>query len=99
MPLNSSKSIFGEAGVEDVSHDTRCKILKTMGKVVKAKPRPPLSKKHMCNKVSWEKSSYLKLDFSKALFTGECRAMLDGPDGWSREWLVQGQRASLRYRR
>ena len=52
----------------------------------------------MCNRVSWAKK-YLKLNFSKVLFMDECRGMLDGPDGWSRGWLVEGQRAPLRYRR
>ena len=98
MPLNSSKTILEEAGVEDVSRDTRCRILIAKGKVVKAKERPSLSKKHMCIRVSWAKK-YLKLDLSKVLFTDKCRATLDRPDGWSREWLVEGQRAPLRYSR
>ena len=96
MPLNSSKTIFEEAGVEDISCDTRSRILRTMEKVVKAKARLPLSKKHMSNRVPWAKK-YLKLDFSKVLFTDECRATLDGLDGWSRGWLVEGQRAPLKY--
>ena len=98
MPLNSTKPVFEEAEVEDVSRDTRCRILRTMGKVVKAKARPPLSKKHMCNRDSWSKK-YLKLDFSKVLFAYKCRTTLDGLDGWYRGWLVEGQRAPLRYRR
>ena len=98
MPVNSSKAIFEETGVEDVSRDTRCRILRTMGKVVKVKARPPLSEKHMCNRVSWAKK-YLKLEFSKFLFTDKYRATLDGPGGWFRGWFVEGQRAPLRYRR
>ena len=30
------------------------------------------------------------------LFTGECHATLDGPDGWSSGWLVDGHRVLTR---
>ena len=29
----------------------------------------------------------MKLDFSKVIFTNECRATLDGPDGW----IIEGK--------
>ena len=32
----------------------------------------------------------MKVDFQTVLFTYECRATLDGPDGWCRGWLVNG---------
>ena len=64
IPLNSSKAIFEEIGVEDVSRNTRCRILRTMGKVVKAKARPPLSKKHKLVTLNEKKLSlyFLSLD-------------------------------------
>ena len=34
---------------------------------------------------------FLKQDFSKVIFTDECRASLDGPDDWLKEWIVDSQ--------
>ena len=44
-------------------------------------------------------SEYLKLDFKVVLFTDECRAMLDGTDGWSKGWVANGSNVAIRVRR
>ena len=41
----------------------------------------------------------VKTDFQTVLFTDECRATLDGPDGWCRGWLVKGWSKPSRVRR
>ncbi|CAI9583104.1 unnamed protein product, partial [Staurois parvus] len=42
---------------------------------------------------------YMKTNFQTVLFTDECHATLDGPDGWSSGWLVDGHPVSTRLRR
>ena len=32
----------------------------------------------------------MKMDISKVIFTDECRATLDGPDGWASGWIRDG---------
>ena len=41
----------------------------------------------------------MKCDFSYVLFTDECRATLDGSDGWVEGWILQDQTALHRLRR
>ncbi len=42
---------------------------------------------------------YLKQDFSNVIFTNECRATLDGPDGFCRGWILDGLDIRARLRR
>ena len=42
---------------------------------------------------------YMKTNFQTVWFTDECRATLDGPDGWSSGQLVDGHYVPIRLRR
>jgi hypothetical protein len=42
---------------------------------------------------------YLKQDYYNVIFTDECRATLDGPDGFSRGWILDGLDIPARLRR
>ena len=43
--------------------------------------------------------SYLKLDFQNVVFSNECRATLEGPDGFCRGWLQHGQSTPIPFKR
>ena len=97
MPLHSSKSIFDAAGIANCCRQTRCTSLNMLGKMAKPKARPPISHRNKLKRVSWAKK-YMKVDFSKVIFTDECHATLDGPDGWSRGWIIKGESDPVRLR-
>ena len=46
----------------------------------------------------WAKT-YMKTGFMNVIFSDECRATLDGPDGFCRGWLNNGQRCPTCLRR
>ena len=77
---------------------TRNNILNDVAKVVKVGKKPPLSKKNKTARMEWARR-YMKCDFNQVLFTDECRATLDGPDGFSRGWLADGSVRPSRSRR
>lgn len=85
-PLASSKEIFESVSASDVPKSSRCRILQGMASVRRPSTRPPLKRIHKENRLEWAKR-YLKCDFQHVLFTDECRATLDGPDGWSAGWI------------
>ena len=97
-PYATSKEIFEDANVKNVSRETRCKVLKTIASVKKSIKTPPLTKNHKELRQIWAEQ-YMKCDFSTVIFTDECRATLDGPDCWSRGWLRKGQDEHVRLRR
>lgn len=98
MPLLSSAKLFSEAQVDVPCRMSRFRILKQIGKVKKAKKRPPLSRAHKESRLQWAKK-YMKTDWSKVIFTDECRATLDGPDGFARGWIRQGHIVPANLRR
>ena len=97
-PLSSSKQIFERAGVSEIPRTSRCRHLQTIAKMTKPAIRPPLTTRHKTKRLEWARK-YIKTDFQSVLFTDECRATLDGPDGWSRGWLERGWDTPIRLRR
>ena len=87
MHLHSSKAIVDLTGVGGFCRQTRCTALNKLGKVVKPKARPHIMERNKAKRVSWA-TKYMKVDFSKVIFTDECRASLDGPGGWSKGWIL-----------
>ena len=97
-PLATSSAIFKACELTHLSRSTRCSILRDMGAVKKAQKRPPLNTKNQQKRLEWAQT-YLKTDFSHVLWTDEMRVTLDGPDGWARGWVMDGQQAPVRMRR
>jgi hypothetical protein len=97
-PLSTSRTVFNEAGINGVSRSTRWRILQHIATCKTAIARPPLSSQHKVRRMAWAEL-YLKQDFSNVIFTDECRATLDGPDGFSRGWILDGLDIPPRLRR
>jgi hypothetical protein len=87
-----------EAGVPGISRTTRCRVLSRVANIRSARKQPPLSKANKEKRLIWAKN-YMKVDFRNVIFTDECRATLDGPDGFARGWIGKGQAAQTRLRR
>ena len=98
MPHSTSRAIFEQAGLSNVPKSTRNGYLREIGEVRKMKNTPILTQKHKENRDESAKK-YVKQDFTNVIWTDECRATLDGPDGWARGWLLSGQKPQYRFRR
>ena len=97
-PLATSKAIFEACGIGNISRSTRCRVMRMVGAVKKALKAPPLNARHKEKRLNWAKN-YLKTDFSKVIFTDECRATIDGPDGWATGCIINGQPTPTRISR
>ena len=80
-----------------LSNVTRCKALREVALVKKSMRRPPLKQQHKDRRIEWAEK-YMKTDFSSVIFTDECRAILDGRDGWARGWISFNDSAPVRAR-
>ena len=84
-PIETSKKVFENAGVPDVPKSTRCCILRTFAKCGKPEVHTPLKDIHKKKRMVWARN-HMKVNFQTVLFTNECQATLDVPDGWRRGW-------------
>ena len=85
-PPASSRQIFEACDMPKLSRATRCKALREVATVQKPKRNPPLNQRHKARRLEWA-TKYMKTDFSRVIFTDECRATLNGPDDWARGWI------------
>ena len=97
LPGATSARIFKEAGVPDIAKSTRNRILAN-AETKCPKKNHLLTTRHKTLHIDWAKT-YMKTDMKYVLFTDESRATLDGPDGWSRGWVIHGDQCPTRIRR
>ena len=95
-PLRSSQQVFEMAGIDGVKRDKRCRILHQISSVKKSSRQPPISSANIAMRVKWARQ-YMKIDFD--IFTDKCRVKLDGPDGWAKGWVLEGEEAPRRMKR
>ena len=57
-----------------------------------------MRKIHKEKRLQWARQ-YMKVDFTGEIFTDECRASLDGCDGWACGCVAHGRTTPTRFRR
>ena len=75
-PSLTSRTIFEQANLSEVSKSTRCRLLR---KNIMPAKRTPLALRHKVLRLEWTEN--IKTDMELIIFIDETRATLDGPDG------------------
>ena len=87
-PLTTCRNCFNESNVQVESRTSRWRIIQVLAEMKSASKKPPLTMNHKERRVELA-VKYMKQNFDKVMFTDECRATLDGPDGFSRGWVLK----------
>ena len=86
-PLTTSRKRFKEDIIQVESRTSRWRIIQVLAEMKPAIKKPPLTMNHKERRVEFA-VNYIKQEFDKVMFTDECRATLDGPDEFSRGWVL-----------
>ena len=97
-PLTTSRRCFNESNIQVESRTSRWRIIQVLAEMKSAIKKPPLTMNHKENRVEFA-VKYMKQDFDEVMFTNECRATLDGTDGFSRGWVLDKLEIPVRLRR
>ena len=97
-PLTTSRKSFYESNIQVDPRTSRWRIIQVLAELKSEIKKPSLTMNHKERRVEFA-VIYMKQDFDKVMFTDECRATLDGPDGFSRGWVLNKLDISVRLRR
>ena len=97
-PHRTSKAIFDHARVTEISKRAQNQILRQMADQRAPTKFPPMSDINCQKQLAWA-TKYLKTYFHNVLWIDETRATLDGPDGWTKGWLLKGTSPRIQYKR
>ena len=97
-PLTTSRKCFNESNIQVESRTSCWRIIQVLAEMKSAVKKPPLTMNHTERRVEFA-AEYMKQDFDKVRFPDECRATLDGPDGFSRGWVLNKLDIPVRLRR
>ena len=92
----TSAKIF-EVGLVNNPKTTHNRLLRKVAAIKSPSTKPPLTPMHWRLRMEWSKK-YMKTDMNFVLFTDESRATLDGPDGWAKGWVYNGETCHTRMR-
>ena len=95
--LTTSRKRFNECDIQVESRTSRWRIIQVLAGMKSAIKNPSLTLNHKKGELHLQ--LYMKKDFIKVMFTDECRATLDGPDGFSRGWVLNKLDIPVRLRR
>lgn len=97
-PCCTSKKIFEEAGIDNISKTSRNRFLKTIGKQRRPIKKVLLTPRHKKLRYNWA-LRYMKTNMEAVIFTDETRVCLDGPDNWSKGWVENNSSPPVKIKR